>query len=104
MRNKHEKTLKCDYCEFLGKTCSGLKAHITKMHTGVKKFKCQTCNFCCETNSECVSHNDVYQYSQRQCFNSNHEKYILDEFVELAKHRFKVHIRKHLRAVGKNSR
>ena len=74
MRNKHEKTLKCDYCEFVGKTLSGLKAHITKMHTGLKKFKCCTCNFCCETKSELVSHNDLYRYSNRQCLNSNNEK------------------------------
>ena len=33
MGNMHEKTLNCDYCEFVEKSLSCLKAHITKIHT-----------------------------------------------------------------------
>ena len=92
LRNKHEKKeLKCDYCEFIGKTSSGLKAHLTKMHTGVKKFNCFTCDFCCETKVELVTHNDIYWYSHRQCLNRDHERYILGEFVQLEQDGFKVH-------------
>ena len=112
LRNKHEKKEpKCDYCEFIGKTSSGLKAHLTKMHTGVKKFKCFTCDFCCETKVELVTHNDIYWYSHRQCLNRDHERYILGEFVQLEQDGFKVHrkltglvVKKGVITIGTNPR
>jgi uncharacterized phosphosugar-binding protein len=30
MKTKHERNLKCDYCEFIGKNITGLKAHMRK--------------------------------------------------------------------------
>ena len=85
------KKLECDYCEFIAKSLSGLKTHITKMDTGVKKFKCFTCNFCCATKDKLVSHNEKYWYSHRQCLNRDHERYILGEFIQLKEDGFKVH-------------
>ena len=74
MKTKHDRKLQCDYCEFIGKNLSGLKAHVRKKYTTVKKCKCFTCDFSCETHSELVTHNDIYYYSHRQCLNKNHEK------------------------------
>ena len=91
MKTNHEKKLKCDYCDFIGKTSSGLKAHMTKKHTIVKKFKCFTCDFSCETHSELVTHSDIYWYSHRQCLDRNHEKYILGEYSQLKEDGFVVH-------------
>ena len=68
-----------------------MKAHMTKKHTIVKKFKCFTCDLSCETHSELVTHNDIYWYSHRQCLNCNHEKYILGEYSQLKEDGFVVH-------------
>ena len=90
MKTKHERNLKCEYCEFIGKPMSGLKAHMTKKQTIVKKFKCFTCDFSCETHSELVTHNAIW-YSHRHCLNKNHEQYIVGEFSQLKQDRFVVH-------------
>ena len=82
--------IKCDLCEFVAKNKFGLKIHFHKKHS-TAKFNCFTCDFTCESHSELVEHNDRYYYSHRITLNKEHEKDILDEFVQLDHDGFIIH-------------
>ena len=83
---------KCDICEFNATSDADFRAHIRTKHKDSRKFfKCWTCDFVCRTKLKLTEHNDKYYYSHRMALNSNHKKYILEEFEQLKDDGFKVH-------------
>ena len=82
--------LKCSMCDFVGKNKFGLKIHYHKKHS-TATFKCDTCDFTCESHSDLVEHNDRYYHSHRRKLNKENEKLILDEFQQLDADGFLIH-------------
>ena len=78
----------CEKCQFIAKNANDLKVHVKSEHTEQKRFKCWTCNFACASKDDLTTHNDKYWYSHQMRPNTNHKKYMLEEFEELKKDGF----------------
>ena len=59
-------------------------------HTLQNKIRCWKCDFSCAYKAELSTHSDKYYYSHRMCLNSNHKRFILEEFEELKRDDFTV--------------
>ena len=70
----------CEKCGF------GLIVHTRAEHTEQNRIKCWKF----ATKRDVIEHNDKYWYSHRMCLNSNHKRYILEEFEQLKKDGFTV--------------
>ena len=89
-QNTNSGEVKCYQCDFVAKNRFGLKIHFHKKHS-TASFKCDTCDYTCESHSELVEHNDMYYHSHRRKLNKENEKLILDEFQQLDEDGFLIH-------------
>ena len=67
--------LKCDYCDFIGKSEGGLKTHMRSKHTKILNQldwkHCTFCNFNSKTESEIKTHMTHYRVTHSQTKNKN---------------------------------
>ena len=80
-------SLKCDYCDFIGKTEGGLKTHMRFKHTRIMNQQnwkhCTFCNFNCKTESEMKTHVSEYGATHSQKNNKNNGLQLNNEIRKL---------------------
>ena len=72
METIHVKSLRCEVCEFGGKTESGLKTHVRTKHTKRIKY-CDWCSFGSSKENEIDEHVNKFEFSH-----TNDWKYLSD--------------------------
>ena len=69
-------TLRCDYCEFVGKNIGGLKTHTRRMHSNATNcFSCEICTYTANTEREVKEHTVKWNITHSDIdFNENYEE------------------------------
>ena len=85
---KHIESLKCDYCDFIGKTEGGLKTHMRYKHTRIMNQlswkHCTFCNYNCKTESEMEMHVSQYGATHSQTNIKNNSSILSSEISKLS--------------------
>ena len=80
--------MKCEYCDFIGKTEGGLKTHMRYKHTRIMNQQswkhCTYCNFNCKTDSEMKVHESEYGATHSQKNNMNNSEQFSSEISKLS--------------------
>ena len=80
--------MKCDYCDFIGKTEGGLKTHMRFKHTRIMNQQnwkhCTFCNYNCKTESEMKVHMLEYEATHSQTNTKNNRGQLNAEISKLS--------------------
>ena len=81
-------SLKCDYCDLIGKTEGGLKTHMRFKHTRIMNQQnwkhCTFCNYNCKTESEMKVHMLEYEATHSQTNTKNKRGQLNAEISKLS--------------------
>ena len=81
--NLERHKLKCEYCDFVGKSIGGLKTHTRRMHnTATNCYLCEFCTFTAKTKNEVKEHTTKWNITHSKMdFNLHYEEVNCEMFA-----------------------